>query len=416
MDHEALTRELQAARVRGDRFQQRALEAVEGEALLPAALEELSTALEELRVTEEEVRAQTEQLADGRASVEAERDRYRSLFEFAPAAYLVTDTVGVVKQANRRAASLLGVAQHFLVGRPLAMYVASDDRWRLRDQLGRLDGPEPGSWELRLQPRQRETVPVTVSTGVVRDQAGRVTGLRWLLTEPVAGGPAASPTLTVVPGPAPDGDTLTEGLRQVVGTVVPLLGADGAGLMLADQDGELQWVAGTSEAQVAFERAERDLGEGPCVDAFASGELVWTSDLRADPRWPRLTPAARANLVRGVVAAPVLQDGRLAGACNAVTTAPRRWTVADREAIRMFATMLGVLAGSARDARRQGELAAQLQLALTSRVLIEQAKGVLMERYGLDDQAAFTRLRRQARTSSRKLADVAREIIGNPPR
>ena len=103
------------------------------------------------------------------------------------------------------------------------------------------------------------------------------------------------------------------------------------------------------------------------------------------------------------------------GACNVVTTRSRAWTEANQEAIRMYAAMLGQLVDSATDARRKGELAIQLQHALVSRVLIEQAKGVLMERYDLDDQAAFTRLRRQARTSSRKLADVARDIVGDHP-
>jgi PAS domain-containing protein len=79
---------------------------VEGEALLPEALEELSVALEELRVTEEEVRVQNEQLVEARQSVEAQRRHYQELFEHAPAAYLVTDRVGVIREANRRAASL----------------------------------------------------------------------------------------------------------------------------------------------------------------------------------------------------------------------------------------------------------------------------------------------------------------------
>jgi AmiR/NasT family two-component response regulator len=78
--------------------------------------------------------------------------------------------------------------------------------------------------------------------------------------------------------------------------------------------------------------------------------------------------------------------------------------------------MLAQLVGSASDAHHKSQLAAQLQFALESRVLIEQARGVLMERHGVDDQAAFTRLRRQARSNGRKLADVAREIIGDPAR
>jgi GAF domain-containing protein len=158
-----------------------------------------------------------------------------------------------------------------------------------------------------------------------------------------------------------------------------------------------------SPPKQTFEHAERALGEGPCIDAFATAKVVWTTDLRANPRWPRLGPAARTNQIRGVLAAPVLLGDRPVGTCNAMTFSPRAWNDSDAGAIRAYAAMLSQLIGSASDARHKGELATQLQVALDSRVLIEQAKGVLMERHRLDDRAAFIRLRRQARSSSRKL-------------
>jgi PAS domain S-box-containing protein len=434
MNVDTFTQDLQAVRARGDRFAQRARAAVEGEALLPEALEELSTALEELRVTEEEIRVQREQLVEGRQSLEAERDGYRELFDLAPVAYLVTDRVGVITEANRRAASLLGIPQHFLVGRPLAMFVAGQDKQGLRDRLNQLGGLEFGSWQLHIQPRQCDPVQVVVSTSVARNQAGQVVGLRWALVElPAAsdqvaqgdGGrgqasaalvtsrPAGQPALAGLPSPAPDSDSLALALQRLVRTAVPLLRVDGTGLMLANHQGALDSVTGTDQAGQAFEAAQRDLGEGPCIDAFTSGGVVATEDLRADPRWPRLGPAARTNQIRGILVAPVLRDGRAIGTCNALSFSPRTWTHSDLGAIRAYADMLSQLIGSASDARHQGALAAQLQVALASRVLIEQAKGVLMERHGLDDQAAFTRLRRQARSSSRKLADVARQLIGD---
>ena len=60
--------------------------------------------------------------------------------------------------------------------------------------------------------------------------------------------------------------------------------------MLADQDGVLRWITGSNRAEKSFEQAERDLGEGPCIDAFISGETIWTADLWADPRWQGLAP------------------------------------------------------------------------------------------------------------------------------
>jgi len=209
----------------------------------------------------------------------------------------------------------------------------------------------------------------------------------------------------------PDWDSLAEALQEIVAVAIPLLRADGAGLMLADRQGALRWVTATNQAERAFEQAERDLGEGPCIDAFTAGQLVWTSDLRADPRWPRLGPAARTNQIRGVLSAPVVLGDQPIGTCNALTTATRDWTEADAGAVRAFAVMLGRLIGSMTDARHQTELTAQLQTALTARVLIEQAKGVLMEREGVDAGHALALLRRRARSSERKLADVARELL-----
>ena len=92
--------------------------------------------------------------------------------------------------------------------------------------------------------------------------------------------------------------------------------------------------------------------------------MVWTTDLRADPRWPRLGPAARINQIHGVLAAPGVQDGRPVGTCNDFTTSPRAWTDSDADVIRTYAAMLAQLVGSASDARHNGELAAQLQFAL----------------------------------------------------
>ena len=194
--------------------------------------------------------------------------------------------------------------------------------------------------------------------------------------------------------PERDWEGLADVLHEVIEAAIPLLRADGVGLMLADRGGELRWVTATNEAELAFEQAQRDLGEGPCIDAFSSGQLVQTADLQADPRWPRLGPAARTNQVRGVLSAPVLLDGQPIGTCNGLTAAVR-----DR------------LLGSITDARAKPRLTAPLHFALSSRVLIEQAKGAIMEREGVGAERAFELLRRRARSSERKLAVVAREVL-----
>jgi GAF domain-containing protein len=215
--------------------------------------------------------------------------------------------------------------------------------------------------------------------------------------------------------PQHDWDGLADALHEIIGAAIPLLRADGVGLMLADRQGELRWVTATNEAEQAFEQAQRDLAEGPCLDAYTTGQLVRTADLQADPRWPRLGPAARSHRVRGVLSAPLLLDDQQVGTCNALTTVARDWTDADAGAVAAFAVVLGRLIGSITDARDKTRLTAQLQFALNSRVLVEQAKGVIMEREGVGAERAFELMRRRARSSERKLADVAREVLARHP-
>ena len=371
---------------------------------------------------EEKVATQNDELFGVRDQLEGRLERYRSLFELAPVAYLVSDRLGVIKEVNRRAAGLLGSVPRFLVGRPLTMFVAVDDRASFRDHLQRLRDLDAHAWELRLQPRRGRPRPVVLTAEVAVCGLGERTELCWLLreVEPAADAtprPAATGASTVTPGRSavPDWDSLIEALHDVIGAAIPLLRADGVGLMLADEQGALRWVTATNQAEQAFEQAERDLGEGPCIDAFTSGAVVWTPDLRADPRWPRLGPAARTNQIRGVLSSPVLLDDQPIGTCNALTTVARDWTEADAGAVRAFAVMLGRLIGSIADARHKTQLTTQLQLALTSRIVIEQAKGVLMEREGIDARRAFELLRRQARSTERKLADVAGDLISRRP-
>jgi PAS domain S-box-containing protein len=418
VNYETFLNDLNAVRDRAGRFRRQA-----GDEALVGALEELDVTLEELRVAEEEVRTQQEALDAGRSLAEAEWERYQALFLLAPAAYLVTDPAGLIREANLRAVALLGVDRRFVIGKSLASFLHAEDQWPFRDRLARIAGEDMAEWRVRLRAggqRGRDPVPVTVSVAVGRDPAGSVRELRWLLWPPakVDAGPGAAAAVAEAlvappPGHPPALDDLAATLHEIVDATTQVVRADGSGLMMADAGGVLRWVTATGEAEQAFERAQRDLGEGPCIDALARNEVVRSSDLRTDPRWPRLAPAVAGNRIRGVLSSPVLHDGRVLGTCNAITHAPRRWTDADVATIVAFAAVLGRLLASTIEARHKGDLVTQLQTALESRVLVEQAKGVLMEREGLSAQAAFERLRRQARARSMKLNDLAREVIAD---
>jgi PAS domain S-box-containing protein len=153
--------------------------------LLEEAMQGLSTALEELRIAGEELQQQNEELAAARQLAEEERQRYQDLFEFAPDGYLATDLEGVIRQANRAAAALLGVRPDFLPHRALISYVAPHDRQRFYTYLSRAQEPDAGQmgeWELEMVPRGGPSFPAALSVAPSR-RGEEVTGLRWLLRD-----------------------------------------------------------------------------------------------------------------------------------------------------------------------------------------------------------------------------------------
>jgi PAS domain S-box-containing protein len=151
---------------------------------LPEAIEELQHTLEELKVTEEELHQQNEKLAVTRQSMEAERQRYQELFDFAPDGYLVTNAIGTIQEANRAAATMLAVSQQGLLGKPLVVFVAQSDRRNFRLQLSRLSQQERvQDWEVHLQPRGGMAYPASIALAPIRDPQGRLVGLRWLLRD-----------------------------------------------------------------------------------------------------------------------------------------------------------------------------------------------------------------------------------------
>lgn len=154
-----------------------------GEPWISAALQELDVTHEELRVVEEELHAQSEALATAYRALEHERSRYRSLFDGAPVAYLVTDCSGIVTEANGLACKLLNIELSFILGKPIAVFVAAEDRRMMREVLGvMVSTAEITTCELRLWPRQATesaNVAVTIRRSPCRGPGAAT--LRWIL-------------------------------------------------------------------------------------------------------------------------------------------------------------------------------------------------------------------------------------------
>jgi GAF domain-containing protein len=205
--------------------------------------------------------------------------------------------------------------------------------------------------------------------------------------------------------------TLGEAMQRIVDSAAVLFEVDATALMLVDGDQLLRNVVMSDRLARTFEELEIEHGEGPGVDAFDEQQVVTVGDLAAERRWPRFGPAAVGSGLVAVLASPIPYSEQAVGVLAALSSAPHLWEETDREAIAAFTDLAALLVLNAMQARERGRLASELQSALDSRVVIEQAKGVLMGRHGLTPRQAFERLRGQARDERRPIAVVARAVI-----
>jgi GAF domain-containing protein len=201
-------------------------------------------------------------------------------------------------------------------------------------------------------------------------------------------------------------------LDQLVASCVNLLGVTAAGLLLDDQRGNLAVVASSDESTRLLEIFQLQNNEGPCLDCVRSGATVSSDDLHADSeRWPRFVPAAINAGFRSVVAVPLRLRDQTIGGLNMFQARHEPISVEDRRLAQARADGATNGIQQRRSTHRTTQLAEQLQHALSSRVAIEQAKGVLAERSNVGMDEAFAALRTHARTHNLKLTDVALAVV-----
>jgi len=200
-------------------------------------------------------------------------------------------------------------------------------------------------------------------------------------------------------------------LSMLVERCVELLGVTAAGVVLSDQKGGLRMAAASSEQARLVELFAIQTDDGPCPDCVRTGQPVSTADLSTeDARWPRFAPAARAAGFRAAHAVPMRLRRTVIGAINLLNTHANG---VDEESVRLGQALadvatIGML--QQRAIHDSAILAEQLHTALNSRVVIEQAKGVLSAHSGMDMHHAFTALRNHARAHNLRLSDLARTI------
>jgi GAF domain-containing protein len=205
---------------------------------------------------------------------------------------------------------------------------------------------------------------------------------------------------------------LVEFLHVLVDRCVELLDVSAAGLMLADSYGRLQVMASSSENIRLLELFQLQNDDGPCLDCYRTGESVAHPDLtHARDRWPLFGPAATRAGFRTVYALPMRLRAQIIGAFNLFHIDPHQL---DRSVTRIGQAMTDVATIGLiqeRSLRHHETLVDQLQTALNSRILVEQAKGVLAERRGINPDEAFTLLRGYARRHHHRLTELAAAAV-----
>ena len=209
---------------------------------------------------------------------------------------------------------------------------------------------------------------------------------------------------------APDADLVTA-LSRVAEATQHLFDSDGAGVMVLDDEQALAYVETEDEDARRLEVAQREVGQGPCVDCLVLDHIVRTTDVQTDPRWPRLHAQLEGSSVHAVLGVPISIAGGAVGSFNVYRSSRNAWDDSEVDAMRTFATVVEDLVGTALLARSQEQLVRQLQHALESRTVIERAVGFIMATEDVDAVEAFDGLRRQARTERRKVVHLAADIL-----
>jgi len=205
---------------------------------------------------------------------------------------------------------------------------------------------------------------------------------------------------------------VVELLTLLADRCVEVLDVDAAGIMLGGPGGELRVMASSSEAMRVLELFEVQAQEGPCLDCYRTGQPVLNEVLDADGgRWPLFAAEALEAGFQSVQALPLRMRGNVIGALNLFHGGQAELERADVDVAQAFADVATIAILQHRAGLEGQVLNEQLQQALNSRVVIEQAKGVIAERAGLSVAQAFTALRAHARSNNLGLVEVARGVI-----
>ena len=204
---------------------------------------------------------------------------------------------------------------------------------------------------------------------------------------------------------------LEAALCELTESVTEVLGLCGSGVTMAE-DGRLRFVTAVSKASGELERNQEQHQAGPCRDAYETGTVVRVPDVRLESaRWPEFSAAADRLGVAGVAGIPMRLADEIIGALNLYSPEPREWSDQDIAVAGVLADVATSYVVNASKLRQQEQLSEQLQAALESRVVIEQAKGITAYKHAISVDQAYQLMRRHARGNNASLRVVAEAIV-----
>ena len=200
-------------------------------------------------------------------------------------------------------------------------------------------------------------------------------------------------------------------LEQVAGSCVELFGVACSGIMLTDEHAELRVVTAVGAGCGVLENAQAATGQGPCIDTVLDGKPVASASVLRDERWPALAAHLDGGDLESVLAVPLRLSDVVVGSLNVAGGGVRDWSDDEQNALERYAELAQSVLATAISAEQAGELADQLTVAVAHRAAIDRGVGYLMARDGVDRPTAFHRLRLAARSSRRRIAGVADDLL-----
>jgi GAF domain-containing protein len=200
-------------------------------------------------------------------------------------------------------------------------------------------------------------------------------------------------------------------LYELTEHAVEVLGATSAGVSLAEADGVLKFVTASSQAAADIELVQQESQQGPCHQAYETSSAVVVNSIIEATSWPVYRAKSNEVGLLAVAGIPLTSGDRHLGAMNIYMNEPRYWTPEDISAARVLADMATSYVVHASELAKAQRINEQLQQALTSRIIIEQAKGIIAGERGLRVDDAFELLRKHARRNSASLSSVADAVV-----